>query len=244
MNTENLVIGICDDDLNDLEQIRQALCKCMKILEEEHVTVKGYQSSEKLYEESKQIKFHLLFLDLEMPGENGFELAERLHVLNSEIAIIFVSNHENMVFDSFEYIPMWFVRKSSLERDLLKAVKKYVQTVRKVLIRYRAKEGMEQRWVQMGDVLFIEGSGHNLMMKMIGQEQYQIYGSLKIMEKRFSPLGFVRIHKNYLVNARYVKEVGARYVRLTEGTELDIGKNRRKQIIQLLESHQYGRRVY
>lgn len=61
MNTENLVIGICDDDLNDLEQIRQALCKCMKILEEEHVTVKGYQSSEKLYEESKQIKFHLLF---------------------------------------------------------------------------------------------------------------------------------------------------------------------------------------
>ena len=229
MNTENLVIGICDDDLNDLEQIRQALCKCMKILEEEHVTVKG---------------FHLLFLDLEMPGENGFELAERLHVLNSEIAIIFVSNHENMVFDSFEYIPMWFVRKSSLERDLLKAVKKYVQTVRKVLIRYRAKEGMEQRWVQMGDVLFIEGSGHNLMMKMIGQEQYQIYGSLKIMEKKFSPLGFVRIHKNYLVNARYVKEVGARYVRLTEGTELDIGKNRRKQIIQLLESHQYGRRVY
>ena len=192
MNTENLVIGICDDDLNDLEQIRQALCKCMKILEEEHVTVKGYQSSEKLYEESKQIKFHLLFLDLEMPGENGFELAERLHVLNSEIAIIFVSNHENMVFDSFEYIPMWFVRKSSLERDLLKAVKKYVQTVRKVLIRYRAKEGMEQRWVQMGDVLFIEGSGHNLMMKMIGQEQYQIYGSLKIMEKKFSPLGFVR----------------------------------------------------
>jgi len=82
------------------------------------------------------------------------------------------------------------------------------------------------------------------MMKMIGQEQYQIYGSLKIMEKKFSPLGFVRIHKNYLVNARYVKEVGARYVRLTEGTELDIGKNRRKQIIQLLESHQYGRRVY
>lgn len=142
-----------------------------------------------------------------MPGENGFELAERLHVLNSEIAIIFVSNHENMVFDSFEYIPMWFVRKSSLERDLLKAVKKYVQTVRKVLIRYRAKEGMEQRWVQMGDVLFIEGSGHNLMMKMIGQEQYQIYGSLKIMEKKFSPLGFVRIHKNYLVNARYVKKL-------------------------------------
>lgn len=44
MNTENLVIGICDDDLNDLEQIRQALCKCMKILEEEHVTVKGIKA--------------------------------------------------------------------------------------------------------------------------------------------------------------------------------------------------------
>lgn len=46
-----------------------------------------------------------------------------------------------------------------------------------------------------------------------------------------------------MVNAKYVKEIGNRAVRMQDGAELDIGKNRRKEIKGLVESVQQGRHV-
>ena len=99
---------------------------------------------------------------------------------------------------------------------------------------------MYDLWVYINEVLYIEGSGHTLFMKLLNKECHQLYGSLKPLEERFSSHGFVRIHKNYLVNAKYVKEIGRRTVFLADGTELDIGKNRRKKIIELVKSSQHG----
>ncbi len=240
---EKFVIGICDDEQSDLEQIQQELYRCMNILGEKDIIVKPYQNGEKLCQDIETQRFHLIFLDLEMPGKGGFDLAERIHRLDSEVTIAFVSNHENMVFESFEYVPMWFVRKSSLERDMFKAIKNYFKLYKKILLHYRTKDGMEQCWILSSDILYIEGSGHNLIIKMVNGEQYQIYGSLKKMEKKISQSGFVRIHKNYLVNANHVKRIGVKTILLSKGIELDIGKNRRKQVIQILDSYHQGRRM-
>ena len=100
---------------------------------------------------------------------------------------------------------------------------------------------MRDVWVCVNEVLYIECSGHTLLMKMTNQECYQLYGSLKALEANFSSHGFVRVHKNYLVNAKYVKEVGNRSIRLQNGVELDIGKNRRKEILEMVESVRKGR---
>ena len=241
---ENFVIGVCDDDPEDVERICHEFVKSIKHLGETDPIIYTCQSGKELLEECQNRKRKLVFLDLEMPGCNGFDLAGQLNVLDPEIKLIFVSNHENMVFDSYEYAPLWFVRKSAMERDMLKAVQKYFQIVAKVQIHCKAREGMHDIWVYVNDVLYIECGGHNLLMKMADQECHQFYGTLKSLEGSFASRGFVRVHKNYLVNARYVKEVGNRTVRLMDGTELDIGKNRRKKILEMIESSQKGRRLY
>jgi len=51
---------------------------------------------------------------------------------------------------------------------------------------------------------------------------------------RAGAAGFVRIHKNYLVNVKSIEEVGVRTVRLFNGMELDMGKNRRKEITEIV----------
>ena len=78
------------------------------------------------------------------------------------------------------------------------------------------------------------------MIHMRNQSSFQQYGSLKTLEEKWKGYDFIRIHKNYLVNAKYVKEIGRRTVFLADGTELDIGKNRRKKIIELVKSSQHG----
>lgn len=73
------------------------------------------------------------------------------------------------------------------------------------------------------------------MIHMRNQSSFQQYGSLKTLEEKWKGYGFIRIHKNYLVNAKYVAEVGVRTIRLSDGTELDMGKNRRKMITELVK---------
>ncbi len=243
MGRGEITAGVCDDELEDLKRICQEFARCVRLLGEKDPIFHTCQNGQEMLESCQKDKLDLVFLDLEMPGWNGFELAGQLHRLDSSIKIIFVSNHENMVFDSYEYAPLWFVRKSSLERDMPKAVKKYFQMAAKIQIHCRTKEGMYDLWVYINEVLYIEGSGHTLFMKLLNKECHQLYGSLKPLEERFSSHGFVRIHKNYLVNAKYVKEIGRRTVFLADGTELDIGKNRRKKIIELVKSSQHGGRL-
>ena len=243
MSREEIVIGICDDDPEDVKQIRQEIKQCVKMLGEKEPIVIVYENGKNLLQYCRKQKIDLMFLDLEMPEWNGFELAERLYGQNPEIKIIFVSNHENMVFDSYEYTPLWFVRKSSIGRDMLKAMQKYYQIETKVQVRCKDRQGARDLWIYVNEVLYIEGSGHTILMQMANKECHQLYGSLKSLEERLSPLGFVRIHKNYLVNAKCVKEIGNRTALLWNGTELDIGKNRRKEIRELIEKRQQGRRL-
>lgn len=90
-----------------------------------------------MYKDSQSQGFSLVFLDWEMPEIDGFDLAGQLYLKNPHLKVVFVSNYESIVFDAYEYMPLWFVRKSSLERDMLKALQKYLGITTKVKLRYR-----------------------------------------------------------------------------------------------------------
>ena len=235
-----MVIGICDDNREDAIRIQQEVCKCLKLFGEEKTITMISEDGRKLLENCRTKMVNLIFLDLEMPECNGFELAEQIYDFNPAIKIIFVSNHENMVFDSYEYAPLWFVRKSFMERDMLKAVQKYLKTELKVQIWCKDGEKSKDIWFCINEVLYIECRGHTLFIYTKNEECHKIYGSLKSLEEKLLVYGFIRIHKNFLVNARCVKEIGNRTVCLLDGMELDIGKNRRKQIKQQLENYKGG----
>ena len=70
-----------------------------------------------LYEAAVKERFHLIFLDVEMPNVNGFQLAEKLHLMASDAHIVFVSGYEDFVYDIFEHAPLAFVRKSMLDYE-------------------------------------------------------------------------------------------------------------------------------
>ena len=234
MNLGNLEIGVCDDSPEDLKRIELSLRRGTEKLGERNLSLYLYQDGKSLYRDSKNRNFSLVFLDWEMPGLDGFNLAERLYIENPNLKVVFVSNYENMVFESYEYTPLWFVRKSALEHDMLKALQKYFNLMKKTRLRYRMVDGFGWCSVWLDAILFVECSGHTLTVWMRNHTSLQLYGTLKTFEEEWESYGFIRIHKNYLVNLKCIKEVGVRTVRLLDGTELDMGKNRRKKISALV----------
>lgn len=235
MSMGNLEIGVCDDSLEDLKRIQIAIYKAAeKLGERESISIHLYKDGISMYKDSQSQGFSLVFLDWEMPEIDGFDLAGQLYLKNPHLKVVFVSNYESIVFDAYEYMPLWFVRKSSLERDMLKALQKYLGITTKVKLRYRMRDGFGMKHVHLESVVYVECNGHALTVWMRNQTYLQMYGTLKSIENEWKDYGFVRIHKKYLVNVKSIEEVGVRTVRLFNGMELDMGKNRRKEITEIV----------
>lgn len=235
-----LQIGICDDKPDDLRLIKTAFCSnAEKVGIPIPIECTLFQGGEEMYKEMETGRFDLVLLDIEMPGMNGFQLAKRINMNRRMPCLIFVSAYESFVFDAQTFTPLWFVRKSMLEKDMYKALQKYVElTVFKECC-YQLKCGS----VFIRDIVYIESSGHLLTIQMAQGKIIKQYGSLKVMEEELSGHHFLRIHKSYLVNQRYIEDVGRQEIRLTDGTLLEMGRDRRKALIQEIyryEGEEYG----
>ncbi len=238
MVENTIFIGVCDDEENDLKRIETVLRAGLQKLD---VPVNAqfclFLNGNELYKAGQEKAFDLLFLDIEMPDINGFQLAKQIHMINPGAGIIFVSTHESLVFESQEYSPIWFVRKKALERDCFLALRKYLETALP-----------EERYHTFGsytcllrDILYIESCGHMLTIKQINGQMFELYGVLKATEAALSNHGFLRTHKSYLVNQQYVEEIRRRDIRLTDGTVLEIGRDRRKTLIEAMRRYKEKR---
>lgn len=233
-----LAVGICDDDEEDLNRMKEGVIACIKKMEIEiQLETFLYFNGLEMFEDSANHKFDLALLDLEMPGWHGFDLAEKLHMNSPETRIVFVSSHESLVYPSFEYTPLWFVREGQMENDMAKAIQKYFMVTVHMEGKYRLREGRGCGEIRIADIRYIECSGHAMTIMTGSGGPYQKYGSLKAEEEDLRRYGFIRIHKSFLVNAGWIEKVGNKRVILKDGTELDMGRNRKKAVMEGMVRH-------
>ncbi|WP_367932234.1 LytR/AlgR family response regulator transcription factor [Enterocloster citroniae] len=238
---EELRVAVCVDDKVYLEQIEEELRECLKGLWGSiNLKVSLFTDGDRLYEAGLAQPFDLVFLDIEMPGKDGFWLAEQLCLGCPQTRLIFVSSHESWVFDAHEYMPLWFVRKGLLRRDMNRALQKYFQVTARRKISYKIQGGFGTGEVLLRDIMYIECNGHTLTYKMSGGLEYSVYGSLKQVEEELKEYGFLRVHRNYLVNQAYISQIGKQDAVLKNGAAVPMGRDRRKRIGEMMM--EYGRK--
>lgn len=238
MEKKECKVGICDDRAEDARRIRDALLKGLQEAGEPvRLSCRCFTDGEELYAAAGREAFDLVFLDIEMPGLDGFGLAERLCRDHPSACLVFVSVHESCVFDSAEYSPLWFVRKGELEWDMHRALGKYLRATAHTRVHYRTEGGFGLRDVPVRDIIYVEGDGHSQTIRLADGGSLGRYGSLKAMEAELQGCHFLRIHKSYLVNQAYIREVGAREVYLTDGSVLEMGRDRKKAVREAMRRY-------
>jgi len=236
MEVEKLRVAICDDQTKDLQRIKSVILATAKELWiEKSIVISLFSDGKSLYKSNSENPYDLLFLDIEMPEWNGLELARRLCIGNPKPKLIFVSSHESWVFDTYEYMPLWFVRKDALERDMKKALLKYFQLTSKRKISYKIKQGFSYKNILIKDILYIECSGHKLTLKTVRGEDYQLYGSLQTIENELAKYDFIRVHRSYLVNQAYIKDIEKTDVLLEGNAAVPLGKDRRRKVREAMD---------
>lgn len=81
------------------------------------------------------------------------------------------------------------------------------------------------RAVDVSGIFYVETERHKNIF-YTAQASYRIYKKLDEIEKQLAPYGFVRVHRSFLVNMRYVQKISSYVLRLTNGTEISVPKSR------------------
>ncbi len=231
MRRDRLYMAVCDDEPEDVERIQKTMQKVMERLEyQEAFEFRSFTKGSELYEAAVREPFSLVFLDIEMPKMNGFQLASKLCADVPGIRLIFISRYEHFAFDAYEYAPFWFIRKSELEYDMYRAMYRYKQFVLDSMLTYKVKDEMGFKEIYIKDILYIESVEHTLLFRTVQGLCLKKYGSLKEVEKELASCGFLRIHKSCLANQRHIKQVEKQDVLFDGGIRMALGRDRRKSI--------------
>lgn len=203
-------IAVCDDQPIHLRKIMKMVRDtCLyKIPEKmDYRSYDGFYSAEKVISFLKTNKIDILFLDIEMEGMNGFELAGLLKKEFPDIIIIFVSAYENYVYNSFEYSPFRFIRKTRIEEELEPALVAAVDSLMSLNKKIELKTTDGTFETRVADIIYFESNKNYLTVHLIGNKSYSIRNTVTGISKELQSDDFFKIHQAYVINLANVKRI-------------------------------------
>jgi two-component system LytT family response regulator len=204
----------------------------------------------------KQGEADIVFLDIQMPGMNGFEVIEKVGAENMPI-IIFVTAYDEYAIQAFEVQALDYLLKpfdqqrfrKSLNRaleqreiknknvlvikKLLEGIKKEREYLRKIL----TKKGEKSFFLDTDEIFYIAAEKEYIML-YTEKESYLIRNTMKKMEQHLNPKKFVRVHRSFIVNIDYIKEIqpwfhGDKVIVMENGKELKLSRRFRDRLFKL-----------
>ena len=180
-------------------------------------------------------RYALFCLDIDMPGLNGIELCRRLRADGSRALVVFISGKEELVFQTFEVQPFRFVRKSHFKEELPQLADDVVRELRgRVEESIVVAEPHSKRLYTFGtqSLLYIEALAKDCRFVTASGETV-LTARLMELEERLRPHGFVRCHRSYLVNCRYIFSIQKDTVILYDHTVLPVSRGRADELREL-----------
>ena len=228
-------VVVVDDDGITLEYI----CRFIREKFKQEKKIVSYTSSTQFFHEMSNIQAHIVLLDIDMPDMTGFELAELLKSVNPNVVVVFVSNLEHMVFNAFDVGAFYFVRKTCLESDLERALDSYEKKIRTSEKQFYFKTNDATHFIILGDILYFETIGHDVILHAVDQKQYHLKrekdNRIKLINEQLAEDGFIRVHKSYLVNYRYIHLIKHAEVILKNGVSIRINP---KKVTEVRKEYQ------
>lgn len=225
-------ILVCDDN--------PRIAKSLATLVKQQVCSQGISATVSIVDSTNDLHhlnyaiFDLAFLDIDMGDCNGIDLARKLHEVRPDAVIVFVTNYIEYAPSGYEVNAFRYVLKSTVEETLpeivLLALDEYKKRHRVVSFSMAA----ENIDVPVENILYLESNHRMMTMHLINhaRKSFRFYASITQMESTLSPIGFLRVHKSYLVNMEYIELLQYGKVRLKGSVELPVSKTNYTELKQ------------
>jgi two-component system LytT family response regulator len=203
----------------------------------------------------------LIFLDVQMPEMDGFEVLEAIGREKSMPAVIFVTAYDQYALKAFEVHAVDYLLKpfsrDRLEQALSRAVtaleNRAVRDLNRSILALldKLKEGIPYarrllvkahgriHLLSVNDIEWIEADDYYARVHL-GQDSFLIRESLSHLQQRLDSRQFLRIHRSSIINVRYIKELqswfhGEYLVIMKNGAKLHISRSYQKDVLAALK---------
>ena len=177
----------------------------------------GLDALHRLREDS----FDVVFLDIQMPGKDGLEVATKLFEQRRPPKVVFATAYSEHAVEAFRLSALDYIVKPIREDRLCQTVERLQERcdqregLQKLLWQRKENklwvEASEERWVLLDydDILYIQAQDKKVFAVAEGYQPLRIRKTLKELEEAMTGEGFLRVHKGYMVNLKNVKEMSA-----------------------------------
>jgi two-component system, LytTR family, response regulator len=208
----------------------------------------------------KQFSPDLVFLDVEMPWMNGFEMLEQLSSINFQL--IFTTSYDQYALKAIRFSAIDYLLKPIDREELKKAVQKVKERMQSPIpqqleilmeklrqptnpiskIALPTMEGLQM--IPIESIISCESDDNYTRLQLKGtrlpeghNKKILVTRSLKEMEEMLEQHSFIRVHRSYLVNLneieKYIKGDGG-YLVMSDGNSIDVARNKKEVLLKKL----------
>lgn len=195
----------------------------------------------------------LVFLDIAIGEESGFDLLNQLQPLSFHL--IFVTGYSEFAIKAFRYNALDYLLKPIIPQQLMEAVEKArhssnpdqlqqqlvhlldsFKTQNNETITVSTNDGLH--FIDVMSIIKVKGDGAYSSFFLDSQEIITASKHLKYYERLLPPKQFFRTHQSFLVNKKFIKKIKSAEggsVELKDGSDIPLARSRKEELIQFLK---------
>ncbi len=203
-------------------------------------------------DEIRKKKPQLVFLDIEMPDMNGFDVLQKLPEINFQI--IFATSYDQYAIKAIKFSALDYLLKPIDEEELQVAVKRTIknlyssvpqqleillQKIKPSLVNSKialpTTEGLQM--VPIDTIISCSSDSNYTIFYLKGKQKIVVSRTLKEIEELLEEYFFIRVHHSFLVNLnevnKYVRGEGG-YLLMSDGSSIDVSRSKKEFLLKKL----------
>jgi len=245
-----LKVLLIDDEQRATDALRMMIVKTIPEIDEVMVCNDARQAAEKIH----QFQPGLVFLDIQMPHLNGFEVLEKIP--NKNFKIVFTTAYNEYAIQAIRYSAFDYLLKPVDIEELQAAVHRFLEghedyrqqydLLKNIMHNMSAPSAEEFRlalptregvhFLQPQDIVRCEAVGNYTKFFTTTGKSYLISKTLGEYDTLLTPQQFIRTHKSHLVNKKYISFIDHDgFAVLKDNSKVEVSRRRKEEVMAALK---------
>lgn len=201
----------------------------------------------------RDVRPDLVFLDVQMPGMDGFAMLDALEERN--FAVIFITSFDKYAIRAIRYSALDYllkpIRSAELDASIAHVLAQREQVPSRVdqLLIEKPSEHPPgtlvivtrkgDRHLRTADIVHCEADRNYTWFYLDHGEKLLCSSSLNTFEEFLAENEFFRVHRSHIVNARHLRSISPEgLLTMSDGTEIEVSRRRKAEVMKVLREHQ------
>ena len=246
---------LVDDEVNNLDNLQFLLHHDCEGIEVVGKAKNAGQARDWLANHTADV----IFLDINMPGENGFQFLTS--VVTQNFKVVFVTAYDEYAIQAIKASALDYILKPVNIDELKTAVEKVRHSLNNPVAVEQNQRLMEHflqavnkkippkkialpqlggiSFIEVDDIVSLQADGNYTIIHLNSMQKLVITKTLKDFEELLDQTQFARIHKSYIVNLKYIKEYSTTdggVVKMTDGNQWSISRRQLESFLEKMKT--------